>query len=307
MDTAAPDEARLRDVVGSLFRSERFRCQAYFRGQVCDRFAIDTSGSGRVSFHAVGGGHCWLHMTSLQQPRRLEAGDVLILPLDAQHVLEASPAAVPRFGTNKADRVIRIDPGQAGTALVCGFLDVSEPVRDLVLASLPDHIIAGRRDRDGDQIGRLVDALFAEAMGEGPAADAMVERLADALLLKVFEVGIARLERPVGFIAALADPNIGRALTVAVREPHRVWTVETLADVAHMSRSAFAARFSELVGRGPMEVITDWRMQLAWRLLEQEHLGVARVSERVGYQAEAAFRKAFKRHFGVGPGELRRR
>ena len=307
METVVPAGVQLREVLGSLFKSVNFRCHAYFRGQVCNQFAIDTSGRGRVSFHAIGAGHCWLHMKSLPEPRRLEAGDVLILPLDAPHVLEANPTDRPKFGTNKAEKVIRIDPSKDGTALVCGFLDVSPPVRDLVMSALPDHLVAGRRDRDGEQIGRLTDAMFSEAMADGPAADAMVERLADALLLKVFEVGIARIDRPVGFIAALADPQIGRAITAAIREPQREWTVETLAEAAFMSRSAFAARFSELVGRGPMEVVTDWRMQLAWRLLEQEHVGVAAVSERVGYQAEAAFRKAFKRYFGIGPGELRRR
>jgi AraC-like DNA-binding protein len=82
--------------------------------------------------------------------------------------------------------------------------------------------------------------------------------------------------------------------------------VGTLAEVAAMSRSTFAEHFVRLVGKSPMDVITAWRMQLARTALERGRVSVADVAQQVGYEAEAAFRKAFKRHFGFGPGEARR-
>ncbi len=294
-------------MLGELLRAASFRCQVFFRGQVCNDFSIDTSGTGRINFHLVGSGHCWMHVESSPEPQRLETGDVVILPLDSRHALSPSSTRQPVFGERRADRVTRIDPAAEGMALVCGYIDIGPPVQDLVIATLPEWLVVGARSTGGAQVKRLVEALLEEAHADGPAAHAVVERIADALLLKVLEIAIARLEKPSGLVAALLDARLGRAFAAAIREPARDWSVDSLAEQAFMSRSAFASRFAELVGRGPMEVLGEWRMQLAWRLLRQEHVSVATAGERVGYRAEAAFRKAFKRHFGVGPGELRRR
>ncbi len=106
---------------------------------------------------------------------------------------------------------------------------------------------------------------------------------------------------------ALIDPQIGRALSLIHEKPEDDWTVESLASKVGMSRSAFAARFAQLVEEPPLTYLTRWRMQKASRLLETSHAGVAEVAKRVGYDAEAAFSKAFKRWIGVAPGAYRRK
>ena len=109
-----------------------------------------------------------------------------------------------------------------------------------------------------------------------------------------------------GWLGALQDEQIGRALVRVHRDPAHPWTLESLARAAAMSRSAFAARFTALVGEPAMQYVARWRMALAKdRLLESsEALGV--IAARVGYQSEAAFSRAFKRYMGVSPGAVRR-
>ena len=107
-----------------------------------------------------------------------------------------------------------------------------------------------------------------------------------------------------GWLGALGDPLIGHAIAMVHREPERSWTVADMASGVAMSRSSFAARFSELVGEAPMRYVTRWRMHLAVDLLTEEGLTVAAVAERLGYTSEASFARAFKREVGRAPGSV---
>jgi AraC-like DNA-binding protein len=109
-----------------------------------------------------------------------------------------------------------------------------------------------------------------------------------------------------GWLGALQDRQIGPAIALIHREPARPWTVAALADELAMSRAAFAARFTELVGEPAMAYVTRWRMQVAVSALRDEGATVAELADRLGYRSEAAFSRAFKRVIGVAPGALRR-
>lgn len=296
----------LTSVLGTLLRTVSFRAEVFFTGQMCDEWSLDTSGAGHVSFHAVGSGRCWLHMRSLPAPRPLAAGDVVVLPHDDQHAITSDERTEPAFGGKRYSKVLGLDAPPSGTALLCGYVHLPGSAKDLLLTAIPDHLVVGRTAPQGEQIGRLADAMFTEARNQSPAATAVVERLADALLVKTFEVGVSGLPEPAGFYAGLAHPRIGRAIAAAWDDPARRWTVASLAEIAAMSRSTFAEQFQRIVGRPPLDLLLAWRMQRAWQMLERDRSSVAEVAALAGYEAEAAFRKAFKRHFGVGPGEVRR-
>ena len=109
-----------------------------------------------------------------------------------------------------------------------------------------------------------------------------------------------------GLLAALCDPRLVRALEAMHSHPEKDWTVAALADAAHMSRTSFANHFASVLGSGPIEYLTHWRMTEARRLLADPRTSVAAVADQLGYRTEAAFRRAFKRVTGVGPGVIRR-
>jgi AraC-like DNA-binding protein len=84
------------------------------------------------------------------------------------------------------------------------------------------------------------------------------------------------------------------------------WTVESLAAACGMSRSAFAAKFKEVVGETPLEYLTNWRMHKATAFLRKGGKKLFDVAKAVGYDSNAAFSKAFKRVYSVAPREYER-
>ncbi len=109
-----------------------------------------------------------------------------------------------------------------------------------------------------------------------------------------------------GWLGALRDPQIGRSLALIHADPARAWTVASLAREVAMSRSAFAARFTELVGEPAMQYVTRVRMQVAVDALGDHGATVAELATRLGYRSQAAFARAFKREVGVAPGAVKR-
>ena len=131
-------------------------------------------------------------------------------------------------------------------------------------------------------------------------------RLADILVIQTIRAWIEKdPAAQTGWLGALRDPQIGRALALLHRDPARAWTVASLASEAAMSRSAFAARFTELLREPAMQYVTRWRMHLALERLKESDAPLADLAERLGYQSEAAFSRAFKRVVGISPGAAR--
>jgi transcriptional regulator GlxA family with amidase domain len=108
-----------------------------------------------------------------------------------------------------------------------------------------------------------------------------------------------------GWLAGMRDPVVGKALALMHGQPRDPWTAEDLADRVALSRSAFTDRFTTLVGTPPMRYLTGWRMQLAQDKLRSTSQSVAQIAYEVGYEAEAAFTRAFKREFGTPPAAWR--
>ena len=110
-----------------------------------------------------------------------------------------------------------------------------------------------------------------------------------------------------GWLAALRDPVLAPALAELHRAPERRWTVADLASEANVSKSVLDERFRKVLGRSPIRYLTDWRLHIAKELLATTDLGVATVARRVGYDADEAFSRAFKRAFGLAPAHWRTR
>ena len=135
-----------------------------------------------------------------------------------------------------------------------------------------------------------------------------MSRLADVLFIQIVRGHLATLDPEAsGWLSALGDAQIGAALGLIHESPESAWTVQSLASSAGMSRSAFASRFTRLVGEPPLHYLTRWRMQKAQSLLRDGRASLSDVAARVGYDSEAAFSKAFKRAVGAAPGAYRRR
>jgi thiosulfate/3-mercaptopyruvate sulfurtransferase len=133
----------------------------------------------------------------------------------------------------------------------------------------------------------------------------VIDRLSDILFVQVVRSHIKQ-KKGDGFLAAIADPKISHALAQFHLSPGNDWSVQSLAELAGMSRSSFADRFHQLVGMSPMHYVLRWRMQHGHNLLTTTTLSMVQIAEQCGYQSDQAFSRAFKKHFGEGPAAIRR-
>lgn len=270
--------------------------------------------SPRAEFHVVVRGNCWLRIAGHERAVPLRGGDLVVLPRGDAHSLLDSPDSLAR----PADEIVRgqnldnygpVTYGGAGLPadVLCGYFEFDRSRPHPIVAGLPAlvHI----RNTDRDDIAWLQAALnfmIHETRAAKPGADLVVNRLVEVLFVQVIRAYLQQGETPPGIWAAIADKRIGAALQLMHQAPQKGWTLETLARQVGLSRSAFAAQFSELVGSTPLRYLTALRMQKAQALLEDAGLSTAAVAAEVGYQSEAAFGKAFKKHAGKGPGTYRR-
>lgn len=300
----APEAKR---VLEEYLRTINFRSEVYYRGQVCEDWFLDTSGTGHINVHVVCHGDCWLQLPGHNESHPLHEGDVVVLPHDAKHLLLSAPDLPAEYGVISKPHQIAHNRAQPGTALFCGYLIVDKSTYGNVFAMLPDFlIIRSHEGEEAKQFRALIDLLFSETQADHLGAVAILDRLADALMFYVIRHSLAQGAQPAGLLVGLTDKQIRPALVALCDQPAEAWTVDALAEKVFMSRSSFAERFSTLVGKTPMEFLAEWRMQRARQWLQRDRLSVAEVAERCGYQSETAFSKAFKRVTGVGPGEFRR-
>jgi AraC family transcriptional activator of mtrCDE len=286
------------EVIRDLLAAYRLSAGVYPEVSYCGSSSLSTSGSHRCAFHFVVRGACWLHLHE-GTPTRLESGDLVLLPRDASHLLSGSPTpgATSPLRTTEASDV----------SITCGYFEFCDTRSNPILEALPDIFIVRPRDEaEHAQIGGLIALLAAEARDPETRSGIVLDKLAEVLFAMVLRVHMESSAEKRGFLAALTDTRVGRALAAMHRNADHRWHMETLAVLAGMSRTAFAASFSELVGVPPMHYVTTLRMRRAAALLRDPRNSVGAVAARLGYRSEAAFRRAFKRLEGSGPGALRR-
>lgn len=269
---------------------------------------------GTVMFHAVTAGRCWLEVEGID-PILLQPGGLALVPHGQGHRLASDPDVestdlwdVPRDYQDEHYEVLRLGDEGRPAAIICGTIRFEQPAAQRLVGILPRviDIEAGSAPEMG-WIQSTLQFMAAEARQPRPGGETIITRLADVLVVQAIRAWIERdPAAQTGWLGALRDPQIGRAITQIHREPARDWTVAELADEVAMSRSAFSARFSELAGEPPMQYVTRWRMQLAETWLKQDGLTVAELAGRLGYRSEAAFSRAFKRSIGISPGAVRR-
>lgn len=265
-------------------------------------------------FHVVTAGSCRLEFDDAE-PAIVRPGEFALMPRGEGHrIMHAEGASVvPYFDLpieHISERYEMLEYGGGGdqTTLICGAVRFEHPAaRDLV-ELLPSLIhVHTWNTPHADWMHSTLRLMAAEAASRQPGGETIVTRLADILVIQAIRTWL--LEHPEsreGWLGALHDERIGPALLQIHRRPEADWTVASLADVVSMSRSAFSARFTELVGMPAMHYLARWRMHVAGSWLRSGDVTAAECGARLGYRSEAAFNRAFKRVMGVPPGAWQR-
>ncbi len=302
-------------LIDNLLHSIRFRSSAYFRPELRAPwgFSIDVRGP---TFHIVSHGKCWIEVNGVAKPVQLSAGDFVVMPRSDSHIVRDFPTTpvVDYFDFLKGrapDKQGAFIAGGEGPVarLVCGGMQSENGATDPLLAVLPPliHFKGGGEDA-APGLRTTVSHIFEELASGHSGAAAVVTRLADILFMQsvraYLDENIDTAES--GWLAALRDQQIGRALVLLHDKPHQPWTIAELADRAALSRSAFAAKFTQLVGETPLRYLTRLRLNVATSRLRSSNDKLSVIAAAAGYDSVPAFAKAFKRHLGVTPGEYRR-
>ena len=266
-----------------------------------------------IEYHVVTKGTCWGGIAG-EEPVRLSEGDVIVFPQGDAHVLSSAPGmrGAPDMDVYHQRRLpFTLTLGEGGLEkvnLVCGFLGCDARPFNPLLETLPRvlHVREDRRGGDG-WLGQLIRFTLSEAKDKCPGGDCVLAKVSELMFIEVVRRHLATLPpEQTGWLAGLRDGHVGRALALLHSDPAHPWTLEELAHEVGLSRSAFAERFTQLVGQPLMQYLAQWRMQVAAGLLSRGDAKVAEVALEVGYDSEAAFSRAFKRLVGTPPAAWRR-
>ena len=258
-------------------------------------------------FAMLSRGNCWLSVEGIEEPIPLTGGDCFLLARGTSIVLRDSPRTRPRLtfheiGARANGNVALCGGGGAPTTIVCGSLSFDHASLKPIPQLLPNFILMKAEQARTLALHNTVQSLASEMAEQAPGSEVVATRLAEVLVIQLLRAHIASgPARYKGWLRAVFDPQIGTALSAIHDSVNTPWTVESLAEAAGMSRSAFAVRFKELLGQTPLEYVTEWRMQKAMQLLRQRDKKLIHVARSVGYESDAAFSKAFKRVVGANP------
>lgn len=312
------------DVLSDVLSHVRLSGAIFLRGEYTAPWAFDSPQSHEliqflapeaqrlILFHIVREGRAWVSANG--DHFDLEAGDLVVLPHADRHLM-GSPGfkeAIPIVDLLPPQPwedvpVCRYDGGGESTGVVCGYLKCEELLFNSFLQRLPPLFRVRPHSGAGiEWVRACVRYALDENAQRRPGSEAVNVRLPELLFVEALRLYAeqAAPDNP-GWLTALNDQIVGRALAALHAEPARKWTVEQLVQRAATSRSVLDERFRKHLGRSPMQYLTEWRMQLAADLLRTTQLKLMAVAERSGYESEEAFSRAFRRHLGKSPSQWR--
>jgi AraC-like DNA-binding protein len=271
------------------------------------RWGVRYAAYNQPGFAVVLAGRCWLAVDGMQ-PAELERGDFVLLPSTPPFALYSEPGAerVLREPSNSAVRYGEPE-GEPDFQMLGGAFRIEPVNAPLLLGLLPGMIHVRSAGGDTGRLTAIINLIVDECAADRPGRDSITERLLEVMLVECLRMpGNAQDALPQGLLAAMQDTALADVLRLMHADIRARRTVAELARHAGMSRSAFAARFSERLGCAPMEYISRWRITLAQDALCRGGKSLDRLAEEVGYESASAFSTAFRRRVGCSPGTFAR-
>lgn len=268
------------DLLSPLLTYFNARAKAFFTGNLCARVRFPAD-DGLGYLHLFRGGLAELH----------EKGEVV-------HLREPMLVFYARPHTHWFEP----DP-KIGADLACATVAFEHKAFNPIALALPPRFQCRLTELGGME--PLLSVLFTEAFSDRPARQEVLDRLFEVVLIELLRLTVARGGDGSGFLRGLGHPQLGKALTAIHADPARAWTLDTMAEVAAMSRSSFASAFREHLGETPGDYLVRWRMSVAQALI-RSGVALKLVAEKVGYASQPGFLRAFKLVVGVPPTAWRR-
>jgi AraC-like DNA-binding protein len=297
------------DGLSAILEQIKLKSVIYFKSDFGPDWGMDVPQGPFAQFHIIAEGNCCFMCDG--EVRNLQVGDILIFPNGTAHWLAHSAKSKKIAGN---DVVASIWQGksvfaddQHATTLICGHFEFDRSIDHPFLCALPDIIhIDSIMSKEFSSVLTIANLLVSETNSSSTGSNIISQRLAEALFISAIRYYIEQ-EHSLPFMSALYDQRISTVLQQMHAYPEQDWTLDNLCKEAGMSRTSFANNFRDKVGQTPLQYLTNWRMLIAIRILEESHYSIAEVAEKVGYSSEPAFTRAFKRHLNQTPARYRRK
>ena len=277
------------------------------------------AGSWAVRFEAfryvrIGGveqGECWLALDG-HEPVHLREGDIYLLVNPPSYLLASDLTAEPLTATSvwdsTANGVARIGSEAEQDLYLCGgsfWFDDSNA--SILLDVLPPLVHIQAADPRNKLLANVSKLLVTEVENNAVGSSLVLDHLVQILFVHGLRAYAEQTDRPAGWLGAISDDGIGAALRAMHADVAHRWTLNELAGIAHMSRSAFAVSFKKRVGTAPLDYLIQWRMSLARDALRRNNRSLSELALATGYESESAFSTAFRRVAGASPKQFRDR
>ncbi len=296
------------DILSDILSKIKLTSVVYFKSDFSGPWGMEIPEGPFAQFHIVTKGQCDLRTGD--KSIQLFAGDIVVFPLGTSHWLANNEHSKRIQGRDVVESILSgkslFDGDKLSTTLVCGHFEFDKKLDHPFIKELPSIIHIDDTDmKQFSWLKSITGLVIEEAAKEQPGSNVIVNKLGEVLFVHTLRAYIEKNKASRGFIAAMQDERIARALKEIHALPRRDWKIEQLAQVAAMSRTSFANRFKLLTGETPFNYITQWRLLQAKELLNASSLSVREIAEQVGYQSEAAFNRVFKKRISQTPLKFR--
>lgn len=296
----------MHDLLDILLKHTRLQTKLFFKGQHCGYWQHPAMTESQAVFHLVLQGECSVRLKGESVSHTLKEGDLLFIARATEHIIESHDC---EFVEAEVYQEFSFTGGlrQGATALACGVFEFEETACNHLLDALP-HSVVVRADFHSDRnwMRNIIALLIAESDYDGLGSDILVSRLTDTLFVHIIRCYLASNTTKTGVFEAYADQALRKVLEAMYQAPEKSWRLGDFTTISNLSRSTFIERFTRILKQTPMAHLTQFRMEMAYRLLKEDNKKILVIALACGYNSEAAFCRAFKSAYNITPSEVRK-
>ncbi len=308
LDNQQDPFALRRDPLSDVLELIRVRGNTVFTCAATPPFGIRFP-AGKPRLHIIRSGSVAITVDGVDEVFRASQGDLVLLVHAHGHTVSDIPGRECRLLNDLAKRDYdreRLVLGSGETSWLCGDFGFDGMLARRLLSVLPPVIVLnGLRDRPFEWLELSCHFILDEALAARAGAVAMISRLLDVIFMQLLRTWASNGEVGRGWLSGAIDQRVNSAMSAIHADPAYGWTVDELATLSNLSRSAFADRFSRIVGQTPVAYLAAWRLDRAAEMLRYSRCSTVEVAERVGYTSQAAFSRAFRGRFAMSPRQWR--
>lgn len=296
------------DILSDILSKVKLSSVVYFKSDFSEPWGMEIPKGPFAQFHIVTKGQCVLK--TKDKSIQLFAGDIIVFPLGASHWLANNENSKRYQGQDVVQSILSgkslFEGDKLSTTLVCGHFEFDKNLDHPFIKELPSIIHIDDTDlKQYSWLKNITDLVIEEAEKEQSGSGVIINKLGEILFVHTLRAFILKNKSVNGFIAAIQDERISKVLKEIHSSPENAWQLETLAQIAGMSRTSFINKFKMLIGDTPFNYLTQWRLLQAKELLKESNKSVGEIAEEVGYQSEAAFNRVFKKNIKQTPLKFR--